>query len=127
MSSGTTKREDIVNDITKRKVNGNYHKEVSNVVRNEYNGNDAFGDIIDDVLEGKQQTKEGKPIQLPYGHGEKYWQQGTEKRMHEFMANYNQLKMQPDGGVQRLTEMRELFGDEFCDTLDNMYKRLFKK
>lgn len=93
--------------------------------RTEYGDWCAISDMIDALYKGRQIDSNGKKIRVTYQHGARYYEEGAvNSAFHEIIANFNQLKI--TGSKQSLVVVKNIFGDEFYDLLEDVFSQFYK-
>ena len=80
-----------------------------------------LSDIICSVFEGKKQTPDGKFITLTRGHDAEYLS-SVDMQYAELIADFTSLKA--TGNAHDLQVIKEMFGDEFYNMLDETYHKM---
>lgn len=86
----------------------------------------ALSDIVDAVFIGEKKDVYNNDIYLNYQHGKEYYLRCGNSRLYEFheiIANFTQLKM--TGKQHHIKMLRDIFGDEFVDTLEQTFDSFF--
>ena len=120
--------QDSINDnISPKDIMTNYVNSQIKTVKESFDrltngGTDcAISDIICSIYEGTYNDLNGNYLDYTYCHPSSYYTSET-YAFHEVIANYTQLKL--SGNTEALNQIREIFGDEFYNTLENTFDQL---
>ena len=120
--------QDSINDnISPKDIMTNYVNSQIKTVKESFDrltngGTDcAISDIICSIYEGTYNDLNGNYLDYTYSHPSSYYTSET-YAFHEIIANYAQLKL--SGNTEALKQIRDIFGDEFYNTLENTFDQL---
>ena len=88
----------------------------------------ALSDIVDAVFIGNKKDVYNNDIYLNYQHGKEYYLRCGNSRLYEFheiIANFTQLKM--TGKQHHIKMLRDIFGNDFVDTLEQTFESFFSQ
>lgn len=88
--------------------------------RTQYGDYVAISDMIDALYNGTMVDLNGNSLRLPYGHSLDYYKtHDIVTPFHEIIANFNSIKI--TGSKESLGIVKNIFGDEFYDLLENVF------
>lgn len=105
-------------ELANLKINDEIMTIETELIGTEYSDCLALADMIDAVYEGEMSDAG----YLAMGHGSIYYTKDVFNPIHELVANFTQLKL--GGKENSLKAVRDLFGEEFYNTLDGIFKML---
>ena len=97
------------------------------IARSDFPGYTAFSDIVDAVFLGADRDLLGNQLVTTYRHGLEYYKNSNfspVSQFHEIIANFNELKMLKD--QTGLYYIKELFGEDFYNVLEDTYNKMRK-
>ena len=85
-------------------------------------GHSCYSGIVDSVFLGEKYNLNGESLGVTFGHGSEYFKGNEKKAFNEIIADFTALKMLgTDEALSSLEQIRECFGDEFYNTLEETF------